>query len=119
MPFQSTYLFSAAMDVEPEREALFNEVYDKEHVPLLLTVPGVISVARFKTQKEVTLMVGGQRRTAVVESEPTYNALYEIEGPEVLTSGAWADAVDRGRWPDQVRPYTRNRRHVLFRRLIP
>jgi hypothetical protein len=119
MPMQSKYLFSAAMDVELEKEALFNEVYDKEHVPLLLTVPGVISVARFKTQREMTLAVGGQRRTVVVEGEPTYNALYEIESPEVLISDAWANAVDRGRWPDQVRPFTKNRRHVLLRRLVP
>lgn len=119
MPFQTRYLFSAAMDVEPEKEALFNEVYDKEHVPMLLAVPGVISVARFKTQKEVTLVVGGQRRTMVVESEPTYNALYELDNPEVLTSDAWAKAVDQGRWPGQVRPFTRNRRHVLYRRLVP
>jgi hypothetical protein len=118
MPFQSRYLFTAAMDVEPEKEALFNEVYDKEHVPMLLTVPGVISVARFKTQKEVTLVVGGQRRTVVIEGEPTYSALYEIEGPEVLTSDAWGAAVDQGRWPGQVRPFTRNRRHVLYRRLV-
>ena len=119
MPFQTSYLFSAAMDVVPEKEAVFNEVYDKEHVPMLLAVPGVISVARFKTQKEVTLVVGGQRRTVVVESEPTYNALYELDNPEVLTSDAWAKAVDRGRWPGQVRPFTRNRRHVLYRRLVP
>ncbi len=118
MPIQSRYLFSAAMDVEPEKEALFNEVYDEEHVPMLLTVPGVISVARFKTQKEVTLVVGGQRRTVTMESEPTYSALYEIEGPEVLTSDAWAAAVDQGRWAGQVRPFTRNRRHVLYQRLF-
>jgi hypothetical protein len=31
----------------------------------------------------------------------------------VLTSDAWAKAVEVGRWPSQVRPYTRNRRHVL------
>jgi len=119
MPFQARYLFSAAMDVEPEKEALFNEVYDKEHVPMLLAVPGVISVARFKTQKEVTLVVGGQRRTVVIESEPTYNALYELDNPEVLTGDAWAKAVDQGRWRGQVRPFTRNRRHVLYRRLVP
>jgi hypothetical protein len=118
MPFQSKYLFSAAMDVEPGKESLFNEVYDKEHVPVLLRVPGVISVARFKAQKEVTLVVGGQRRTLTVESEPAYAALYEIEAPEVLTSDAWASAVDQGRWPGQVRPFTRNRRHVLYQRLI-
>ena len=119
MPFQSRYLFSAAMDVEPEKEALFNEVYDKEHVPMLLAVPGVISVARFTRQKEVTLVIGGERRTVVVESEPTYNALYGIESPEVMTSDAWAKAVDQGRWPGQVRPFTKNRRHVLYRRLVP
>lgn len=116
MPFQTRYLFSAAMDVAPEKEALFNEIYDREHAPMLLAVPGVVSVARFKAQKEVTLVVGGQRRTVTVESEPAYNALYEIEGPEVLVSDAWCKAVDRGRWPGEVRPFTKNRRHVLYRR---
>jgi hypothetical protein len=105
------------MDVEPSREALFNEVYDKEHVPLLLKVPGVVAVARFKKQ-EVTLVIGGERKTIVMENEPTYNALYEIESPEVLVSEAWGKAVDQGRWPGQVRPYTKNRRHVLYSRLV-
>ncbi|MGH7312160.1 MAG: hypothetical protein ACREJV_03225 [Candidatus Rokuibacteriota bacterium] len=116
MPFQTPYLFSAAMDVDPAREALFNEVYDKEHVPLLLQVPGVLSVARFRAEP-VTMIIGGERRTIVVETEPRYNALYEVTGPDVLTSEAWAQAVDQGRWPGQVRPYTRNRRHVLYRRI--
>jgi hypothetical protein len=43
MPIQTRYLFSAAMDVEPAKDALFNEVYDQEHVPLIKTVPGVIA----------------------------------------------------------------------------
>ena len=116
MPLQTKYVFSAAMDVEPAKDAIFNEVYDKEHVPMLLQVPGVISVARFKKQA-VTLIIGGERKTIVVEAEPTYNALYEIESPEVLVSDAWAKAVDQGRWPGQVRPYTKNRRHVLYTRL--
>ncbi len=116
MSIQSRYVFSAAMDVEPEREALFNEVYDTEHVPLLLKVPGVVAVARFK-KREVTLVIGGERKTIVVESEPAYNALYEIDSPEVLVSDAWARAVDQGRWPGEVRPYTKNRRHVLYARI--
>jgi hypothetical protein len=118
MAIQSPYLFSAAMDVEPDKEALFNEVYDREHVPLLLTVPGVIAVARFKRQ-ELTMVIGGERRTIVIENEPAYNALYELGSPEVLTGEAWAKAVDQGRWPSQVRPFTKNRRHVLYRRLVP
>ena len=115
MAIQTRYVFSASMDVEPAKEALFNEVYDTEHVPLLLKVPGVVSVARLKKQ-ELTMIIGGERKTIVVESEPAYGALYEIESPEVLTSEAWAKAVDQGRWPGQVRPFTTNRRHVLYRR---
>ena len=116
MAIQSPYLFSATMDVEPSREGLFNEVYDNEHVPLLLAVPGVISVARFR-REELTMIIGGERRTIVVDAEPRYNALYELEGPGVLTSEAWAKTVDAGRWAGEVRPYTRNRRHVLYRRI--
>jgi hypothetical protein len=116
MPIQSRYLFSAAMDVEPSREALFQEVYDTEHVPMLLKVPGVISVARFKAQP-VTMVIGGEKKTIVFENEPRFHALYEVDSPEVLTSEAWARAVDQGRWPGQVRPYTKNRRHVMFERI--
>ena len=64
------------------------------------------------------MILGGERHTIVVEGEPRYSAIYEIESPDVLTSDAWASAVDQGRWPDEVRPYTTNRRHVLRRRLI-
>ncbi len=118
MPFESPYLFTASMDVEPAKEVLFNEVYDREHVPMLVTVPGVISVARFKAQ-EFSWILGGQRRTVGVSSEPRYTALYELANPEVLTSEAWTRAVDRGRWAGEVRPYTTNRRHILYRRLVP
>ena len=116
MPLHSRFLFSASMDVEPGKEALFHEVYDREHVPSLLTVPGVISVARFQVEP-LTLSIGGELKKIVIEGEPRFGALYEIESPEVLTSEAWAKAVEQGRWPAQVRPYTRNRRHVLHRRI--
>jgi len=116
MPMQTRYLFSAAMSVRPDKDAIFNEVYDAEHVPALLKVPGVIAVARFKSEP-VTMMIGGERKTIVIESEPAYNALYEIESPSVLTSDAWAKAVEEGRWAEHVRPYTTNRRHVIYHRI--
>jgi hypothetical protein len=112
MPIRSRYLFTAAMDVDPAREALFHEVYDQEHIPLLRKVPGVISVARFRLEP-LTMVIGGERKTIVVDGEPRYSALYELESPEVLVSDAWARAVDQGRWPGQVRPHTKNRRHTL------
>jgi hypothetical protein len=116
MPITSRYLLSAAMDVDPGKEAIFNEVYDREHVPSLLAVPGVIAVARFK-REELTLSIGGERKRIVIEGEPRYSALYEVESPEVLVSDAWGKAVEQGRWPGEVRPFTRNRRHVLYRRV--
>jgi len=112
MPLATRYLFIASMDVDPEKEALFNEVYDQEHVPNLLKVPGVKSVTRL-TREPLTLSIGGEKREIVAEGEPKYSAIYEIDGPDVLVSQAWAEAVEAGRWPGEVRPYTRNRRHVL------
>jgi hypothetical protein len=116
MPINSRYLFSAAMDVDPAQERLFNEVYDREHVPSLLTVPGVVAVSRYELQP-LTMSIGRQLKTIVIENAPKYGALYEIESPEVLISEAWAKAVEQGRWPAQVRPHTRNRQHTLYRRL--
>ena len=116
MPLESRYLFTAAMDVEPSKEALFNEVYDREHVPALLAVPGCVAIARFK-REPVTMWIGGEKKTIVIENEPTYNALYELESADVLTSPQWADAVERGRWPSQVRPFTKNRKHVMWHRI--
>ena len=66
MPLQSRYVFSAAMDVEPSREAIFNEVYDTEHVPILLGVPGVLSVARVKV-RPLTMVLGGEKKTLAGE----------------------------------------------------
>lgn len=117
MPIAAKYLFVVSMDVAPEKEALFNEVYDKEHVPELLKVPGVLSVRR-ALSVPLTMFIGGEKKAIVAEGEPRYSAYYELESAEVLTSDAWAKAVEAGRWPSQVRPYTRNRRHVL-RKLMP
>jgi hypothetical protein len=112
MEKQAKYWFMASMDVAPEKDALFNEVYDEEHVPNLLKVPGVISVTRL-TQEPLVLSMGGEEKEIVAEGEPKYTAIYEIESPHVLVSQEWAEAVEKGRWPEEVRPYTSNRRHVL------
>jgi hypothetical protein len=46
MSINSNYLFVVNMDVDADKEALFNEVYDTEHIPNLLKVPGVHGVTR-------------------------------------------------------------------------
>ena len=111
---KAKFLFTAAMDVDADKEALFNEVYDTEHIPQLLKVPGVLAVQRF-TLAPLVMSIGGELKTMVAEGEPKFTATYELESAEVLSSDAWAKAVEEGRWPAQVRPFTRNRRHTLRR----
>lgn len=112
MPVTTRYVFIVSMDVTPDKEALFNEVYDREHVPNLLKVPGVRAVTRLRTQP-ASVTIGGEAKPLTGEGAPRYVALYEIDDPAVLTSAAWAEAVELGRWPTEVRPYTSNRHHIL------
>lgn len=112
MPINSRYIFIAAMDVDPAFEDLFNEVYDSEHVPHLLTVPGVRSVTRAKGEASVLAIGDGFKD--VPAPSPVYTAIYEIDHPDVLKSPEWASAIEKGRWASQVRPHTRNRHHAIY-----
>jgi hypothetical protein len=113
MAVKARCIFIASMDVEPDKEAIFNEVYDVEHIPLILKVPGVLSARRMQSVP-LKLSIGGEIKTIVAEGEPRYSAIYELASADVLTSDAWTKAVDSGRWPTEVRPHTRNRRHRLY-----
>ena len=112
MPIATKYLFIVSMDVTKEREALFNEVYDAEHVPLLLKVPGVRAVTRWKTEP-AAFNIGGERKILDGGGQASYTAIYEIDSPDVLLSKEWAVAAEKGRWPSEVRPYTSNRSHIV------
>ena len=118
MTQRSKYLFVASMDVDPAKEALFNEVYNTEHCPELGQVAGVGAIARYEAEA-FRVLIGGETRLMSPDGRPRFHAVYEIESPEVLTSPAWGEAVERGRWPEQVRPYTANRRHTLLRLTYP
>ena len=70
-------LFLVRMDVAHDHEARFNEVYDKEHVPLLKAVPGVIRASRYRQPSP---------------TEPRYLAAYELESLAVLQTPEWKAA---------------------------
>lgn len=91
----------------------FVEVYDTEHVPNLLQVPGVRSVTRMKGEPARFAIAGAVRELPA--PSPIYTAIYEIDDPQVLQSPQWAEAVECGRWPSEVRPHTSNRQHLLFK----
>jgi hypothetical protein len=112
MPIQSKYVLIASMDVDPAFEDLFNEVYDGEHVPHLLKVPGVRSVARLKGEPFTLAIAGGFKEMPA--PAPIYTAIYEIDDPDVLKGSEWARAVEAGRWASEVRPHTRSRHHAVY-----
>jgi hypothetical protein len=114
MAVTSKYIFVVSMDVDPDKEALFNEVYDTEHVPALSKVPGVHAVARFKGESSFAMNLGGERRD-VPHPHARYTAIYEIDSPHVLVSPEWAKAGEVGRWAKEVRPFTRNRSHAVYK----
>jgi len=101
---RTPYVFWVLMDVEPHRERLFNELYDTEHVPLLLKLPGCVNVVRYRT---------------ATPGEPRYLAAYEVERPDLPMSQLWNDTSDIGRWKPEVRPYTHNKHYIVSERVWP
>ena len=73
MALTAKYLFIVSMDVEPEYEDLFNDVYDREHVPNICKVPGVITAYRLKLE-EAELSVGIHRVQTALLSNPQFTS---------------------------------------------
>jgi hypothetical protein len=99
---KTPYVFWVMMDIEPHREALFNELYDTEHLPLLSKLDGYVNTVRYKTN---------------APGEPRYLAVYEVTKPELPMSKAWNDTSDIGRWKPEVRPYTYNKKWIVSERM--
>jgi len=87
-----------AMNVAPGLEADFNDWYDKEHIPALAAVPGVLCARRFRGT--------GNRR---------YVALYHLESPAVVESAEWK-AGRESDWTRRLRPHFRDHLRLVLRR---
>ena len=89
-----------AMNIAPELEAEFNEWYDKEHIPALAAVPGVLSARRFRGT--------GNRK---------YVALYHLATPEVQESAEWKQARQSD-WTSRLQPHFRDHLRLVLRRYV-
>ncbi len=76
------------MTPSAEQDAAFNHWYDKEHVPALAAVPGVLSARRFVS--------AGPNSTK-------YVALYHLTEPGIQESAAWKQASGDTPMPQHVR----------------
>lgn len=99
------YLYQAQMDIPEEHEAEFNRLYDEEHIPQLMQVPGVRSCRRYRLQH------------ASEDGIARYLAVYEIDSPDVVNQPEWRQAADTGEWKPKIRPHTRNRLHCMYERI--
>ena len=96
------YLYLEALDIEPHRSDLLNDVYERERLPALLKVTGVRNVVRYSAQ---------------ADGHPAHLAVFEIDTGDVSTTAEFARAEAQGRWTSEVLPYTYNRHLVLYERI--
>jgi hypothetical protein len=92
-PAEANGLLVATMNVDPAAEDEFNEWYNKEHLPQLGAVPGVLTARRF--------------RAAGPGVEKKYLALYHLTSLDVPRSDAWAKAANTP-WSEKMRPHFRD-----------
>ena len=99
-PAKAGGLLLNAMNIAPELEAEFNEWYDKEHIPALAAVPGVLAARRFRG-------TGGRK----------YVALYTLATPEVVESAEWKEAR-QSEWTSRLQPHFRDHLRLVTRRYV-
>ena len=93
-------------DVAPEHDAEYNRWYNEEHIPERLSIPGVLSAARYQA----------------VQGGPKYLACYELDQPEAWQSDPWQHWLNNPtEWSKRMSPgvigteYIRN----LYRLIYP
>ena len=96
------YVYIVQMDIPPEFEAEFNRIYDTQHLPEMMKVPGVLSIKRYAQEKS---------RPGV----PKFAAFYYVASDDVAESAAWVAASDVGEWKIKIRPHTFNVTRSLYK----
>jgi hypothetical protein len=99
-PADAGGLLLNAMNIASELEAEFNEWYDKEHIPALAAVPGVVAARRFRG--------GGNRK---------YVALYHLATPDVVESAEWKQARQSD-WTSRLQPHFQDHLRLVCRRYV-
>lgn len=95
-------LYLVQMDIPAALEADFNRIYNDQHIPAILAVPGVVSCKRYRLER------------SDVAGVPRYLAAYEVASPDIPGSPAWAAASDTGDWATMIRPHVTGRIRSCF-----
>ena len=93
-------------EVPAELDEEYNRWYNEEHIDQLLSIPGVLSAARYEA------VAGG----------PKYLASYELASADVCRSDAWHEVVDTPtEWSKRMSPRVIGTAFIsnLYRRIYP
>jgi hypothetical protein len=99
------WIYVVQLSIPAEHDDVFNELYDSDHIPAIMTVPGVKWCRRYKMAWSDS------------EEMPTYLAYYAVDNPDVPRSDAWIAAAGSGEWPGRIRPHLTARMHGMFQLL--
>ena len=100
----SNCIYFLQQSIPAELDARFNELYDADHIPLMLQAPGVRSCTRYRAIYSVT------------GSAPDYLAIYAVDATDIPRSPEWKAQTQKGAWPTQMRPHFTARRNGVYRR---
>ena len=91
------YCMMITFEIAPEDEAEFNDIYDNDHVPTIMKLPGVVEVLRFcdGEPNERGLLV--------------YSAIYFMTEQNLHETPEGKELSDMGRWMPVIRPKVKSR----------
>jgi hypothetical protein len=91
------YSMIITFEIDPKDEAEFNDIYDNDHIPTILQLPGLVEVIRFKDAKpnEKGFLV--------------YSAIYFTTTENLHETPEWKKLSDTGRWMPVIRPKVKSR----------
>jgi len=91
------YCMMITFEIAPEDEAEFNDIYDNDHVPTIMKLPGVAEVLRFRDAEP-------NERGFLV-----YSAIYFMTEQNLHETPEWKKLSDMGRWMPIIRPKVKSR----------
>ena len=99
----SPWLYLVHTDIPGGIAGEYNEWYDREHLPRLVTVPGVLRARRYDR---------------VSGPGPQYLTAYELTAPDVWESPA-AHQARKTAWTEKMRSLFQNTRRSMCRLMLP
>lgn len=100
-PAGARYFYIVTFEIDVVDEALFNEIYETEHIPNILKVPGVLGITRFRDH------LPNENGWLV------YSAMYFLTQANLPDTPAWKEQSDLGRWKPLIRPRIKSRQRRL------